>query len=429
MADLSDASSSSSDDDAEEITALVEEWCARNRDAWSEMTKEEIKRFNENALIDAVVNEEGICDSDSRIKMLLAMGVDVTCVDEREGSDWKCCTALSVAVSLYLYDVVELLLGVYGIDIHEEIKALPKAMSKLSEEEIRLFNEGALVDAAREGDLDHLKDFLAIGINANAFDERGHVDTWGGTALHAATGDTAMHYDIVEHLVSVEGIDIDRTDKTCTLNGNTPLIQAMQETIGWREAEATDIAKLLIRAGADVNEIENKICQKSERSVLGLAALHGNTDIVKLILADPGRIDLSEHSPNQSALAEAARNGHSAIVELLLAVPGVRVNAQSLKGVTALHLAAEKGHTGVVKLLLAAPGIELGRKNMNDYSALHQAALMGQAAVIELLLAAPGINVGAKAIHSNTALHVAAMCNHTSAVELLLGDLRVDHYA
>ena len=86
-------------------------------------------------------------------------------------------------------------------------------------------------------------------------------------------------------------------------------------------------------------------------TALHLAALEGQTQIVRLLLANKAQVNargLREETP----LHMAMYNGHREVAELLLASQA-DVNAQNTAGETPLHLAARKGYRDLVELLVS----------------------------------------------------------------------------
>ena len=90
-------------------------------------------------------------------------------------------------------------------------------------------------DAARDGNIDAVKQALAAGVDVNT------KKRMGGTPLRLAAGEG--HKEIVELLIS-EGADMNAKD----IDGETPLHRAA-------ERKQTGIAELLIDKGSDVNAV------------------------------------------------------------------------------------------------------------------------------------------------------------------------------
>jgi Ankyrin repeats (3 copies) len=98
------------------------------------------------------------------------------------------------------------------------------------------------------------------------------------------------------------------------------------------EEESLAMVAALLQAGADVNSRDDGF------TALHWASYRGNTNSVKLLLAQPG-IKLDEASPDgRTALMAAAEQGHGEIVEMLLKA-GANVSITGRRGETAASLA------------------------------------------------------------------------------------------
>ena len=97
----------------------------------------------------------------------------------------------------------------------------------------------------------------------------------------------------------------------------------------------------------------NKVARSPETDALFRAAVAGNADTVRALLASPN-VDVNavdEHG--NTPLIEAARFGHDQVVTALL-IAKANVNARNDQGKTALMLAAEGGHDETVRVLSQA---------------------------------------------------------------------------
>ena len=177
-----------------------------------------------------------------------------------------------------------------------------------------------------------------------------------------------------------------------------------KDNYGWTalikaaEKDHTEIVKLLISAGVDVNAKSDNVCL----TALILVAKNGNTEDVKLLLSAGADVN-AKSSYYGTALIQAAKNGHTETVKLLLSA-GVDVNVKSINcGVgTALIETAYKGHTETVKLLLSA-GSDVDIKDDNGCTALMRAAETGHIEIVKLLISA-GADLNSKDRYGNTVL-------------------------
>ena len=95
-----------------------------------------------------------------------------------------------------------------------------------------------------------------------------------------------------------------------------------------------------------------------------MAALNGDMDFVKLLIAKGAEVNKKGWTP----LHYAAANGHDDIVTLLLRYSAY-VDAGSPNGTTPLMMAARGGHVSTAKLLLDA-GADINVKNQIGLNAL-----------------------------------------------------------
>jgi ankyrin repeat protein len=189
-----------------------------------------------------------------------------------------------------------------------------------------------LVIAAREGNLQHVKDLLSQGV---PIDDRGSQDY---TALYIACA--RKHKDIADFLLS-NGANAESPTDTL---GFTPLMMAAQN--GW-----DDIARRMIAAGANVNA----------------KTLDGKTPLVM-----------------------AAQFGTEAVAEVLIA-SGANVNYTSEAGYTPLAAAARGGNIGILRLLIQH-GADL---DSGGYNALYYAVIDGRTDIVQFLLS-KGVRVNPK---------------------------------
>ena len=116
---------------------------------------------------------------------------------------------------------------------------------------------------------------------------------------------------------------------------------------------------------------------------MSLAALHGNLDVIRLLLEAGANVGGGNSSP-MTALHLAAQQGHVEVVRLLLDF-GADKEAVGVHQETALHWAAVKGHVNVTRLLLEA-GAHKEAQREGGQRPLHCAAGHGHLEVVRLLL-------------------------------------------
>ncbi len=243
-----------------------------------------------------------------------------------------------------------------------------------------------LIAAARDGDLDGVKQLLtAGGLEVNAKDRS------GATALHVAS---AMGYRLmVDYLVHQHGADVTATDS----RGFTPLHEA-----AWWNAET--VTPLLRVKGAKDDVF----------TAAGLVDYY--TQVDETILRNlPAQANA--RLGDQTPLHWAARSGRTAGIKLLTR-HGADVNAQDGSGCTPLILAAREGHAAAVSLLLEG-GARVDARTKWGSTALSIAAMEGRLEVVTLLLVR-GADPNARDQRGGTPLYAAALRGHREIAKLLL---------
>jgi len=188
--------------------------------------------------------------------------------------------------------------------------------------------QGALVDAARSGNLAAVQGLLAKGADANA------AQTDGTTALHWAVQHDAP--DIVQALVRAGA-----NARAANRYGATPVWLASVN------GNALVLA-MLIEAGADANT-----ASANGETALMVAARTGKVDALQTLLAHGANPNAVEGWRGQTALMWAAAEGHAAVIPVLVAA-GANLHARSNGGFTPLLFAARHGQIATVEALLTA---------------------------------------------------------------------------
>ncbi|CAG2227856.1 unnamed protein product [Mytilus edulis] len=159
----------------------------------------------------------------------------------------------------------------------------------------------------------------------------------------------------------------------------------------------TDVVKLLIGVGLNVNETSNQ-----GTTPLLDACWNGQYDTVKYLFDLNGqtlnsRVDTTITSEKGwSALHLACQNGHCEVVKLLIGA-GMNPNVTTNRGSTPLHTACQNGHFEIAKYLidlndkLFNSRVDVTTKLKNGCSALHLACQNGHLEIVKLLIDA-GMN-------------------------------------
>lgn len=209
----------------------------------------------------------------------------------------------------------------------------------------------------------------------------------------------------------------------------------------------TKLATLLLASGANVNAV----VRKDWMTLLHVAAQLGNLRMVESLLDHGANVhgladitsqdywyetfpldDESDPQRRGTPLHLAARHGYTEVVELLLA-RGAAIDFGDCYGTTSLHIAILANHLPVVGLLMtrgANLGLFVGCENFSGIADFNDedtsvatpmllAAYEGHLEIVEKLLNA-GRDVHEIDENENLALHVAAKRGHSQVVEFLL---------
>ncbi|KAF5487496.1 putative ankyrin repeat protein [Colletotrichum siamense] len=219
----------------------------------------------------------------------------------------------------------------------------------------------------------------------------------GMTPLHCASveGNSRAVTVLIE-----AGANVDIPDAS----GTTPLLWAAYK--GW-----LDIAKNLW-------EVANKRQRDNNgRTALHLAALSGQTPMVRWLVVDQGAEKEARDLDMRRPLHWAARNGHEEVAALLIEQKADK-EAKDSYGSRPLHCAAARGHEQLIALLIDE-GAKVDARGERGLTPLHCAAEEGYVKAAEMLLK-KGANIEAKLGLTSTALDLAAMKGQAAVVALLI---------
>lgn len=183
-----------------------------------------------------------------------------------------------------------------------------------------------ILDAARNGDVELVRRWLAKGADINARDDDNNY-----TAVMYAV--EAQHFDLADDLRR-QGAAFTPADAT----------QILAELCG---DDAGPVARYVLAAGADPNAIDSM-----ERPVLISAAWLGSADLVQALL-DAGADANATDGQGLTALIAAAANGERASVIALLQA-GADPAHTNANHQTAVHAALQRGHAPILRRLLRA---------------------------------------------------------------------------
>ena len=288
------------------------------------------------------------------MKMLVEAGAGVRVTDE-EGA--TCLTLASyfghIETVRYIVDLPEVELN--HRDSDNKIPLHCAAQEKHTDVVQLLIDAGTEIDskngvgrfpvhlASLSGALDVVKMLVRVGAGVCVTDSR------GDTCLILAT--FFGHTETVRYLVGLPEVDVNHRNS----ENNTALHCAVEE-------KHTDIAQLLIAAGADIETKDSQGC-----SPLHSACDSGALDVVKMLVeAGAGVRDTTENG-GSTCLTLAAHFGHTETVRYLVGLPEVDVNHRDSDNDTALYLARKENHTDIAQLLIAA-GADMDTENTDGRS-------------------------------------------------------------
>lgn len=193
----------------------------------------------------------------------------------------------------------------------------------------------------------------------------------------------------------------------------TPLMLTCAKT---NLENSVEIADLLIKNGALVN-----LCNKDGWNALHLTARDGNVRLFRFLLLTTTTNDLLnvKTKNGRTVLHIAALHNNHEIVDEILKINPDSVNQRDNCGNTALHEAVLAGNIELCKLLIErGGGIDL--KNLVDYDLLHLAASVASVEMIRFLICQLHCNVNVIARNGLTPLHCAARNQRKEACKLLI---------
>ena len=218
-------------------------------------------------------------------------------------------------------------------------------------------------EAARDGNIEAVKQHLAAGTDVNAKDEISGQAVHGATPLHYAA---ARGRNKIVELLIAKGADVN----TKTEFGETPLHYAATK-------DEQEVIEQLIAKGADINAKAGK-GKNQGTTPLDYAIMWEHTAIADLLRKHGGK------SGTEDSIHVAAALGNIEAIKQHLAV-GADVNARKEHGgTTPLHRAASRGHKEVVELLIAK-GADVNAKIEGGGTPLDGAISRKQTEVADLL--------------------------------------------
>ncbi|KAJ3652448.1 hypothetical protein Zmor_018410 [Zophobas morio] len=174
--------------------------------------------------------------------------------------------------------------------------------------------------------------------------------------------------------------------------------------------------KQLLKATIDHKSLSSLENEHKERPLLHLALEYNQTDIAKMLIdhgTNINQLDDMQRTP----LQEAVIWGHVDLVKLLLEKGG-NVNARDYLGRTALHIAAKRGYKNILQILIENEA-DVHSTDNEKKTPLHRAAREGKTDIVKYLVE-KGACIDAPAVDVSTPLHQAAEMGHYETVKTLV---------
>ncbi len=220
-------------------------------------------------------------------------------------------------------------------------------------------NGGALIQAAKLGNLLRVEHMLAEGVDTNYLND---------------LNQNALMWAAYKKNEEILALLLDQTKITTkTKYGVTALICAV--IFHENQTESTNVARQILKKLqselSDNAKLQNHInqskCKPNGDNALIISARHGYKSSVEILLSKGANADIQNNNGN-TALIIAARHGYNSCIEILL-TNGADVDLQNKSGNTALIVAAANDRFDTAKLLIKN-GASLTTRNYRDSTAI-----------------------------------------------------------
>jgi len=165
-------------------------------------------------------------------------------------------------------------------------------------------------------------------------------------------------------------------------------------------SKSAPVVKYLLQKGVNIDELDNR-----DFSAVGVAASLSLNDIVKVLVDAGADINQKQGEFKQTLIMLALHDDNTELVKYLIN-KGVDVKAQAKDGETALYLAASYGNIEAADALLRA-GADIDKENSNGFSPLFR-AIQKEKTDMALYLISKGADVNSRDTRDFTPAYVAA---------------------
>ncbi|KAL0934084.1 NACHT and ankyrin domain-containing protein [Colletotrichum truncatum] len=189
-----------------------------------------------------------------------------------------------------------------------------------------------------------------------------------------------VHKDAVAALLCLPSITCDGVDIMAGLSHGGYLAESEGRTpLSWASQEGRlGIAKALVEAGAEINEVDPK-----GHTPLRRASIKGHEAVASFLVGKGADMD-SRDDREHTALSWAIREGKEAVMRFLIE-KGADINTRDKDGYTSLSWASKNGKLVIVKHLIRN-GADINTQDMYGNTALSWAVRQGKQAVAKLLI-------------------------------------------
>jgi ankyrin repeat protein len=282
-----------------------------------------------------------------------------------------------------------------------------------------------LFAAAASGNLRHVAEALLMGVPMRSVNRYG--ETAGYIAAHKG------HTRVLEYLLD-HGLDIEEhpncgssPPQESTADFKTPLAIRTHCTHTFLHMASAlghlQLLSMLLKRGASVN-VFREIRDFSRRIVSGgesplyIAAEHGHTEAVVLLMQFGADLDRGRFSDGKTALMAAVDTGNIKTVRALLR-KGANVDARDTNGASAIYCAIYGRRVEVLEVLFEFGAREENSCHGRRKSLLTMAAEVGDCEIVRVLLA-KGADMNMPTGHQYTPLSQAVVSDNIECVQLLL---------